>query len=282
MIHDRLLPGHAPAGDTTFGVLAVGRGGRQPRGAAAQAAAAAAWWERISHGHWRPRPVLLPAVALADDPARWCAAGGLGAAPRNAPGLVRAALLALPGPARAACPRLVMLVTDAPVAPHVWRVAEGGIAITPGTWVRRYAALPASAPLGTWVHEMAHLLLDWPDLPESSCLMGNGARHGGGNEPAPPGASLRLRAGWMREVPVTATLRAGDLATNEVATLTWGSRRIGFSRTALGIAVDDLGALAGTLCVMPVKDWQVPILARVFAGSDSIVHGAGCPLRAST
>jgi hypothetical protein len=259
------------AADTAFGVLAVGGGGRQPPTAAAQAAAAVAWWERISHGHWRPRPVLLPAVMLADDPAYWCAGGGLGARPRNGPGLARAALLELPTPSRHMCPRLVMLVADVPLAPHVWRVAEGGIAIAPGTWVRRYAALPASAPLGTWVHEMAHLLLDWPDLPQSPCLMGSGARDGGGNDPAPPEASLRLRAGWLREVPITATLRADELATDEIATLMWGSRRIGFSRTAHGIAVDDLNALTGPLCVVSIKDWQTPILAQVFAGSNRIM-----------
>jgi hypothetical protein len=255
-------------GDTAFGVLSVGGGGRAPPDAMAQAMAASTWWKGISHGHWRPHPVFLPPVILSDDPSYWCAGGGLGAGPRNAPGLARAALLALPESTRQACPRLLMLVADAPLAPHVWRVAEGGVALTPGTWVRRYAALPASAPLGTWVHEMAHLLLDWPDLPNSSCLMGSGAQHGGGNDPSPPGANLRFRAGWMREVPATAELRTGDLDTNDIATLTWGSRRIGFSRTAQGIAWDDLDALGGPSSVISVTDWKISLLAHVSRRSE--------------
>jgi hypothetical protein len=258
--------------DTKFGVLGVGGGGRAPPDAMAQAMAASAWWKDVSHGHWRPRPVFLPPVILSDDPSCWCAGGGLGAGPRNAPGLARAALLALPDSARQVCPRLLMLIADAPLAPHAWRVAEGGVALTPGTWVRRYAALPASAPLGTWVHEMAHLLLDWPDLPESSCLMGSGARHGGGSDPSPPGASLRFRAGWMREVPATAELRAGDLDICDIATVAWGSRRIGFSRTAQGIAVDDLDAPSGPFSIISVPDWKAPLLAQV--GRQSELH---CP-----
>ena len=264
-------------GNTAFGVLSVGGGGRAPPDAFAQAMAASAWWKGISHGHWWPRPVFLPPVILCDDPSYWCAGGGLGAGPRNAPGLARAAVLALPDSARQVCPRLLMLVADAPLAPHVWRVAEGGVALTPGTWVRRYAALPASAPLGTWVHEMAHLLLDWPDLPTSSCLMGSGARHGGGNDPSPPGAHLRFRAGWLREIPATAELLAGDLDTCEIATLTWRSQRIGFSRMAQGIAVDNLDVPGGPFSVVSVTDWKAPLLAYVFADPSCMTRATKQP-----
>jgi hypothetical protein len=170
-----------------------------------------------------------------------------------------------------------MLVADAPLAPHVWRVAEGGVALTPGTWVRRYAALPASAPLGTWVHEMAHLLLDWPDLPTSSCLMGSGARHGGGNDPSPPGAHLRFGAGWLREIPATAELLTGDLDTCEIATLTWRSQRIGFSRMAQGIAVDNLDVPGGPFSVVSVTDWKAPLLAYVFADPSCMTRATKRP-----
>ena len=256
------------AAETAFGVLAVGGGGRAPPEVQAQAMAAAEWWALISHGQWRPRPVMLPGVVMPDDPARWCAGGGLGPGPRNAPGLVRAALLALPQPAREVCPRRVMMVVDAPIAPHAWRVAEGGVAVLPGRWVRRYAAVAASMTLGAWVHEMAHLLLDWPDLPDSPCLMGSGARRGGGRDPAPPGLRLRLAAGWMREVPATAGLLANELATDQVAVLRWGSRRIGFSRAGNAVAVDDLDDGDTPLGIVPLVDGNMPILATVWADPD--------------
>ena len=265
------IVGAVAATETAFGVLAVGGGGRAPPEVQAQAMAAAEWWARISHGQWQPRPVMLPGVILPDDPARWCAGGGLGPGPRNAPRLVRAALLALPRPAREVCPRRVMMVVDAPIAPHAWRVAEGGVAVLPGRWVRRYAAVAASMTLGAWVHEMAHLLLDWPDLPDSPCLMGSGARRDGGKDPAPPGTRLRLAAGWMREVPATAGLLANELATDEVAVLRWGSRRIGFSRAGSAVVVDDLDDGDKPLGIVPLADGNTPILATVLAESDCFV-----------
>lgn len=250
--------------DAPFGVLPVGGGGRSPPDATAAATAAAQWWRRVSHGRWRPRPVMLPPVVLSADPARWCAGGGLGPGPRNAPGLARAALLGLAEPARQRCPRRVVIVATVPIAPHVWRVAAGGVAVAPGRWVRRYAAMPDAATLGAWVHEMAHLLLQWPDLPGSPWLMGNGAQRGDGHDPAPPGARLCLAAGWMREVPATAALLAADLAEDEVATLQWGDRRVGISRMADMLVADDLAESGKTLAVVPLPDADTPVLAAVF------------------
>lgn len=188
-------------GETPFGLLPVGGGGRAPPEPRRAAEAATAWWEGVSGGCWRPRPVPLPDVVLPVHPAAFCAGGGMGPGPRNAPGLVRAALALLPAEAARLCPARVVVVAAAPLAPHAWRVAGGGVAVAPGRWVRRYAALPDGAPLGAWVHELAHLLLDWPDLPGSDCLMGQGARRGGGADPAPPAARLVAEAGWGGRAP---------------------------------------------------------------------------------
>lgn len=203
-------------GETPFGLLPVGGGGRAPPSADAQAAAAVAWWARVSLGYWRPCPVPLPPVVLPVHPAAFCAGGGMGPGPRNGPGLARAALATLPPEAARLCPPRVVVVAAAPIAPHAWRIAGGGVAVAPGRWVRRYAALPEGAPLGTWVHELAHLLLDWPDLPGSDCLMGRGALRGGGADPAPPAASLVAAAGW-REGAKAYPARADAVAARSIA-----------------------------------------------------------------
>ncbi|UFN46880.1 hypothetical protein LPC08_12655 [Roseomonas sp. OT10] len=208
--------------EASFGVLPVGGGGRAAP--APRAEAVAAWWAACSFGHWRPRAVPLPPVHLSADPAGWCAAGGMGPGPRNAAGLARRALEALPAGTEA--PAAVVIVADAPLAPHAWRVPGGGVAVAPGRWVRRYAALPAGAPLGFWAHELAHLLLGWPDLPDSPCLMGQGARRHGGAAPAPPCPPLAWAAGWLRGRAASPGLRLGELTEAEVVPLDWGGRSL--------------------------------------------------------
>ncbi|MGH6919668.1 MAG: hypothetical protein ACREJ0_18405, partial [Geminicoccaceae bacterium] len=75
---------------------------------------------------------------------------------------------------------------------------------------------------------------------------------------------LCLAAGWMREVPATATLRAADLAEDEVATLQWGERRVGISRMAGMLVADDLAESGKTLAAVPLPDADMPVLAAVF------------------
>lgn len=254
-----------------FGVLPVGGGARAAPDPAAAAAAAAAWWRHISNGHWHPQPVLLPAVTVAEDPARWCANGGVNPGPFNGAGLARAALLRLVERDPRNCPRCVVIVADVPIAPHAWRVAGGGVAVAPGRWVRRFAALPAGASLAAWVHELAHLLLAWPDLPESRCLMGSGAHRGGGRRPAPPAAWLRLGAGWMHEVPASATLTAANLAGDEVVSLQWRTRRLGLSRYDGMIVVDELRSGGRTLAAIPEPAGGGPLLAAVWDGGLAVI-----------
>ena len=112
------------------------------------------------------------------------------------------------------CPEAVVMVLAVPVAPHAWRVADGGVAVAPGRWVRRYAALPADARLGAWVHEMAHLLLGWPDLPGSPCLMGHGAAREGGPREGQSSALQQERL--ERERPRLRGRVERDAATGEI------------------------------------------------------------------
>jgi len=258
-------------GETPYGVLPVGGGDKAPPDAdaiRADAEAAEAWWRSASFGHWWPRATVLPPVRLATDPAAWCAGGGMGVGPRNAPGLVRAALLALPG--GTPCPEHVVLVVAGPVAPHAWRVSEGGVAVAPGRWVRRYAALPSGAGLGAWVHEHAHLLLDWPDLPTSPCLMGQGAWRRGG--PAPPCPTLRLAAGWLTLIPAAAALPATALAANVAMSLDWFGRQVLITRNGAEFAIHDRQRPGPPLACGTFADIAKPLLAGVasaLAGIDA-------------
>ena len=251
----------ALTGEAPFGLLAVGGGGRPPP--MVDAAAAEAWWQVASFGHWRPRAVLLPPVELAADPARWCAGGGMGPGPRNAAALVRAALLALP--CGTDCPPGVVVVVAAPVAPHAWRVAEGGVPLAPGRWVRRYAALPERASLGAWVHELAHLLLDWPDLPGSPCLMGQGAARAFGRDPAPPGPALALAAGWLVAHSPTATEAASDLGPGAAVALDWHGCRLLITRYGEELAIHDQDRPGPPLAIGRIADPDAPLLASAAA-----------------
>ena len=250
------------APEPCFGLLSLGGGGRPAP--ALDPAPVEAWWAARSLGLWRPRAVPLPPVHLPGELAGWCAAGGMGPGPRNAAGLARRALEALPP--GMACPPAVVIVADAPLAPHAWRVAGGGVAVAPGRWVRRYAALPAGAPLGSWAHELAHLLLGWPDLPGSPCLMGLGARRGEGRDPAPPSAPLAWAAGWRRAVDASAGLRVGELDEGRVMPLAWEGRSLLLSagpETGGGawLALHAESPPAPPLGLARAVPWERPVLA---------------------
>lgn len=187
----------------------------------------------------------------------------MGTGPRNAAGLARAALAALP---RATlCPEAVVLVVDAPVAPHAWRVAEGGVPVAPGRWVRRYAALPRGASLGAWAHEVAHLLLRWPDLPGSDCLMGVGAHQGGGHAPAPPGPALALSAGWIELLPADPSLPARALGPARAMALHWQGQDLLITCDGQSFAIHPRHPPAAALAAGPVPDPTLPLLNTVAA-----------------
>lgn len=252
--------------DPAYGLLLVGGGGRQPPADCAALAAAARaehWWQAASFGRFRPCARLLPPVMLGVDPAGWCAGGGMGVGPRNAAGLVRAALSCLPP--GTACPDAVVMVLDAPVAPHAWRVADGGVPVTPGQWVRRYAALPRGATLGAWAHELAHLLLRWPDLPGSACLMGVGAHRGNGWDPAPPNPSLALAAGWLTLLPADPTLPASALVPTMAMALDWRCRALLVTCDGAEFRIHDRLRPGPALATGRVVDPGLPLLSGIAA-----------------
>ncbi len=130
---------------------------------------------------------VAPPLAVAEPAFHFAALGGM----------TRLGGPALAARAENAAP--LVLVAAGPFHPHCWRrpVEAGGGA---------YAMLPASAPALTAAHELGHLLLGWHDSPGAGahCLMGGGQ--------APPGAWLRVEAGWAeaRPIPPTATPRGLD------------------------------------------------------------------------
>ncbi|MBR0673392.1 hypothetical protein, partial [Neoroseomonas soli] len=226
------------------------------------------WWLRASGGRWRPRAVVLPPVMLPEDPARWCAHGGMGPGPRNAVALAHAALKA--SGVAPDCPEAMVLVVAAPVAPHAWRLPDGGVALAPGRWVRRYAALPAGARLGAWVHEMAHLLLGWPDLPGSPCLMGAGAMRDAARDPAPPGPALALAAGWMTALPADTRLPALAVDEGMALALDRGGQRLLITRKGNTFAIHDRDTPGGPLAAGPLDDLAAPLLAGAGAALASL------------
>jgi hypothetical protein len=255
-------------GPTPYGLLAVGGANRPPP--AADPLPAEAWWRAASHGHWWPHATLLPPVMLAEDPSRWCAGGGLRPGRLNAAALARAALLALPP--GTPCPPLVMLVVAGPVAPHAWRVAEGGVAVAPGRRVRRYAALPAAAPLGAWVHELAHLLLGWPDLPDSNCLMGQGAAAA-----AAPNPALARAAGWLRLLQPDPRMPVVALTPGLAVDLPWPGGALLLTRDGTAVHVHLRDHPGPPVARLPVADPAAPLLS-LLAGLPHTMSRASRPM----
>ena len=235
------------------------------------------WFERLSGGCWGFRVLPLGMVRL-PRPLSWYApAGGMGGFPRNSQQLAWDALSALSPATLAAIGEtgtdVILLVTSSRLHPHTWRFRKGGFPLGHG-WCRRYAVLPTDAPLGTWAHELAHLLLDWPDLPRSSglgqdCLMATGASRAGGADPSPPCAPFLLRQGWRDTVELDRHLPVAAL---DVGRWEWRKKRLILERRRDGkprllLLQSDPGDLARTRLLARVYlgpgDLPRPVLALV-------------------
>ncbi len=194
-----------------------------PRGGEPAAALlhAARWFDAVSAG----RAGLRIAPVWASETPDWdafAANGGRGRPPGNSQQLVAGLLASLPEDGRAAVARaggdpLVVVPDRAGYAPHTWRLRSGGFHLGGRRWARRYAVVPAGASLGTYAHELGHLLFGWPDADRRSrvgaeCLMGSGGHHPPGGQPAPPCAPLRVSAGWVAPEPASRATTPADLA----------------------------------------------------------------------
>jgi hypothetical protein len=114
-----------------------------------------------------------------------------------------------PEPAREVLPRLapadggpLFIFGPQSAQPHCWHMADG----------RRYALVPAGAPLAVIAHELGHLLFGWPDLrlPRGSaarCLMAPLSP----GPPDPPSAAMRVAAGWETPQALSAGMPANAL-----------------------------------------------------------------------
>jgi M6 family metalloprotease-like protein len=195
---------------------------------------ATAWYARVSRGHCRLEFVHLSSVAAPRPLACYSGLGGKGRPPSNSQTLAAEAIRALAPADRDALARAggrVLMVTPDDFLPHTWHLAGGGVPLGSSVWARRYSIAPASAALGTLVHELGHLALEWPDLPwpldgERECLMARGATGAGAHEPAAPCAPLRLRAGWREPYQLTRTLAVRDLDEGEIASIALNGRTL--------------------------------------------------------
>jgi hypothetical protein len=186
-------------------------------------AGAATWFAHHSHGDFAPDFETVARIDLGSL-GRYLALGGLDRHPNNSQGLVEAALdrLDRAGQTRLAALRRPLLVVASPgFRPHCWHLPGGGRRLAGDGAVHRYAVLPEDATLGAIVHELGHLLFDWPDLERDSglgseCLMARGALL---PEPAPPCAVLRLRAGWITPRVPERGLRVGELEIGEAVAI---------------------------------------------------------------
>lgn len=177
---------------------------------------AAAWLSAQSGGRFDLQPVPLADQVLGEL-ARFRGAGGLEPHPHGSQALVAEALARLGPAARTHLGGPLLVVVPPGFRPHCWHLA-GPARWQPGA-PRRYALLPADASLGAVLHELGHLLLDWPDLGRDTglgdeCLMAHGALL---PRPAPPCAVLRLRAGWLDPRPVDRGTCVGDLEVGAAA-----------------------------------------------------------------
>ncbi len=187
--------------------------------------AAVDWFAAVSGGRaaFQLRPVTTSAPAGGWEV--FAAAGGRSEPPDNSQVLVGELVTALAPADRARLGELVVVIppADTGFVAHTWRLLRGGVHLGGRRWARRYAVVPEDAPMGTVAHELGHLLLGWPDLDRrigADCLMAMGGHRGGGADPAPPCAPLRLSAGWVSPLPVQAGTRLRDLQPGGVGT--WG------------------------------------------------------------
>lgn len=175
------------------------------------------WYADVSSGRCDLRIDMLPAVNVGAL-GRFSTAGGLSPQPPNSRTLLQIALDGCDPPAHAriaACGGRVALWVSGRFRPHVWSLQGAGFALGGQRWVTKYAILPQSAPLGTVVHELGHLMLGWADGAASArawCLMAQGGHTGDGAHPAPPCAPLQVQAGWRDPVPLTGRMTLQSLS----------------------------------------------------------------------
>lgn len=159
---------------------------------------ACALFRHWSDGAFAIAAEMLPPLCVDEPASRFSALGGMTAlgGPRLAG---QAAARLHHAAASAPHPRsTLLLVARGAFHSHCWRVpAEAGGA--------RYALVPNDAPALTVAHELGHLLLGWADAPGvgAHCLMGAGT--------GPPGAWLRVAAGWAVRRAVTSATTARQI-----------------------------------------------------------------------
>lgn len=206
------------------GVPVLHVGPSEDRQPALELAPAAAWFIARGAGSAALRFEPVATIAI-PDLARFRGQGGLDRHPHGSQALVELALDRLAADRRSFLGRLgasLIVVVPPGFRPHCWHLPGGGLRLDQsGAVVHRYALLPADATLGAIVHELGHLLFDWPDLQRDSglgneCLMAHGALL---PEPAPPCAVLRLRAGWIVAREPERSMRVRELEVGEAVVI---------------------------------------------------------------
>ena len=174
----------------------------------------ARWFDDVSRGRWRPDFSRLASVRVPHDLARYRAGGGILAGGLGSRDLVEIVVAGLDEKDRTSVADTegrLLLITPKGFRPHTWKPRPGRAALGSRRQLVRYAVVPEDASAGIVAHELAHLLLGWPDLDRRSgrrCLMGEGARTG-----ATPSAALLLRAGWRNALPLDRFTSAQTIST---------------------------------------------------------------------
>ena len=196
--------------------------------------AACEWYRALSRGALALSVGMRRGLRTEHAAEEFAVSGGMGRAPLNSQALAAEALSALGAVERDQLARPdthLVLAVPACFRAHTWRLRGGGFALGGGAWCRRYAILPQGASLGAIVHELGHLLFEWPDFRASSrlgqdCLMAQGGYRAGGRDPSPPCAPLLLERGWRARLELTSDTRVVDLARDRVGVFAWQGREL--------------------------------------------------------